>query len=283
MKKVLLVVLSLSIWSSVVAGGGWTKEKGAATLFVGQFATRSDQLFGSTGERGERGDIATISLYTTFAYLEYGITNRLTGIAYLPLFSRITLNRQVTPSGLVQGDGDEENSIGDIDLGLQFRIASGDWGSFSVTGRVGIPTGNPTGGSTMILQTGDGEFNQMLRFDYSAGFSSKGYFSLFSAVNNRTKGFSEEFHYGGEVGYSFHKKFTLIVKYSAIESFFNGDDEVSAGAGIFSNNLETQLLNPELVFKPQENWGLIASYTQILGGKNVLARPAYKLGAFFEF
>jgi len=279
MKKILFVVLSLSIWSNIVAGGGWTKEKGATTLFIGEFFTRSDEFF---GKDGNKQPIPTTSLYTTFAYLEYGITDRLTGIAYLPLFSRITLNSQVTTGGTVVAPGDKLNSLGDIDLGLKFRLASGDWGAFSITGRVGIPTGVPDGGETMLLQTGDGEFNQMVRLDFSTGFLSKGFFSLYSAFNNRTKSFSEEFHYGAEVGYSLTKKFTVIVKYNAIESLFNGDDLITGG-GIFSNNLETQLLNPELIFKPQETWGLVASYTQVLGGKSVLSKPAYKVGAFFEF
>lgn len=40
-------------------------------------------------------DIPTLSDYTVSFYGEYGFTDRITGIAYLPFLQRVTLNRQV--------------------------------------------------------------------------------------------------------------------------------------------------------------------------------------------
>jgi hypothetical protein len=54
--------------------------------------------------------------------------------------------------------------------------------------------------------------------------------------NNRTRGFSDEFRYGAEIGVTL-KKFTPILKINSVESFFNGDAEAVQN-GIFSNNTE---------------------------------------------
>ena len=67
----------------------------------------------------------------------------------------------------------------------------------------GLPTGKDSGGETGILQTGDGEFNQMLRLDLSSGFSANGWFSFYAGYNNRTQGFSDDYRFGGEVGWTF--------------------------------------------------------------------------------
>ena len=57
----------------------------------------------------------------------------------------------------------------------------------------GIPSGNPNGGSSEILQTGDGEFNQQLRFDVSGGFNNGIYLSSYAGLTIERKVFQMNF------------------------------------------------------------------------------------------
>ena len=56
-----------------------------------------------------------------------------------------------------------------------------------------MPIGNDSGGSQGNLQTGDGEFNQLIQLDAGTGFpigGTNGYANVYVGFNNRTNGFS---------------------------------------------------------------------------------------------
>lgn len=147
---------------------------------------------------------------------------------------------------------------------------------------MGIPTGNDAGGTTRLLQSGDGEFNQLLTLE--AGYSipkTNIFLSALVGVNNRTRGFSEEFHYGLEAGITFMKNFTAIMKIRAVESFFNGEAPNTQN-GIFSNNTEYFSYTPELIYTIKDTFGLVASAGFALSGKNILASPNWSFGLFYK-
>ena len=84
----------------------------------------------------------------------------------------------------------------------------------------------------------------MIRFDLSRSFSIRkipAYANIYSAFNNRTKNFSDEFRFGGEIGVSFlQSKLWLITRLDVLESLKNGltASEAGQGATIFANNTE---------------------------------------------
>jgi protein XagA len=277
MKKYILIFALLSFNQSF-AGGGWPQPKKHGYFKLSQNFIQSPYYFGPDGDII---DITTISLYTTSFYGEYGITDRITGILYFPFFVRNTLNEvQYNQSGKTE-PGDSFNSLGDTDISFKYGIVMNKPVVVSATLLLGLPLGKTGGGESQILQSGDGEFNQMIKIDVSSSFHPKPiYVSAYAAFNNRTKGFSDEVRFGAEIGFTF-KKFIPILKINAIQSLFNGDAEVVQN-GIFSNNTEYVSPMIELNYQVTEKMGISGSGGFALSGRNILASPNWSMGVYLK-
>lgn len=270
----ILLILVLSFHAH--AGGGWPQPKGKGYFKLGQNIISSPTFYGPSGELL---DITTISLFTTSLYGEYGFTDRLTGLVYFPFFVRSTLNEiEFRQSGVVI-PGDEVNAIGDADIGFTYGLITGKPVVISASLVLGLPLGKTAGGDSQILQTGDGEFNQMIRVDASHSFYPKPiYASAYAGFNNRTRNFSDEIRMGFEVGATF-KKFIPIFKFNVVTSLENGSGEVAQN-GVFSNN--TGFVSPaiELNYLLTDKIGITSSAAFALSGKNILAAPNFGFGLF---
>jgi len=281
MKKIRLTFACLLISiSPVLAGGGWTQPHKGGYLKLNQsmiYATKYFQPDGSIT------DITTTALYTTSIYAEYGITNRLTGILYFPFFVRTTVNEvQFVNSGDVI-PGDALNSIGDTDVTIKYGLIQNGPVVVSTSLTLGLPLGNPGGGESGALQTGDGEFNQLLKVEASHSFyPAPLYATATVGFNNRTKGFSEEFHYGVEVGYNITPQLLALLRIYGVESFKNGDPGGSAN-GVFSNNMEYLSIAPELNYNLNDKYGLSAQAAFAASGERILAAPNFSFGIFMTF
>jgi hypothetical protein len=277
MKRYFLI-FALLAFNQAFAGGGWPQPKRQGYFKLSQNFIQSPYYFSPDGEII---DITTISLYTTSLYGEYGITDRLTGILYFPFFVRNTLNEvQYNQSGQTE-PGDSFNSVGDTDISFKYGIVMNKPVVVSATLLLGLPLGKTAGGETQILQSGDGEFNQMIRVDVSSSFHPKPvYVSAYAAFNNRTKGFSDEVRFGAEIGFTF-KKFIPILKLNTVHSLFNGDAEVVQN-GIFSNNTEYVSPMIELNYQVTEKIGISGSGGFALSGRNILASPNWSMGVYLK-
>ncbi|MEM9051378.1 MAG: hypothetical protein AAGC47_04925 [Bacteroidota bacterium] len=285
MKSTVLLLATVIFSSTSFAGGGWTYQKGKGFVKISQSAIYGDRLFNLDGEVVD--DITTIGYYSTSAYAEYGITDRITAIAYVPFFARNTLNEVQ----FVQGDGteveripgDDLNSVGDVDLSLQYGFYKSDTWVASVRLLFGLPTGKVNGGETGILQTGDGEFNQMIRFDLSRAISSKAWISFYAGLNNRTEDFSDEYRLGGEIGTYVGDRFLAVAKLDVVQSFYNGDADVTQGGTIFSNN--TEFISPaiEVAYELENELGFSFAAGGALAARNIIAAPNLELGIYKKF
>jgi protein XagA len=273
----LLIVLSLSLES--FAGGGWPIGKKKTYAKLGQNAIVSPFYYSPSGEIV---DIRTTSLFTSSLYAEYGLSDRLTAILYMPFFVRGTLNEvQYRQSGRID-EGEEMNAFGDTDISFKYSLIKDKPVVVSATALFGLPLGETRGGASGILQSGDGEFNQQVRIDASHSFYPKPmYASAYVGFNNRTKNFSDDFRAGAEVGYTFKSKLVTILKLDLVQSFFNGSTLV-ADNGIFSNNTEYVSPSVELAYVVNRNWGFSASAGFALAGRNILAAPNLGVGIFVK-
>ncbi len=287
MKKQLTLILTglccLCI-TSASAGGGWPQPKGGGYFKISQWWVVSDKHFTDVGLIDPN---ITIGLFNTSLYGEYGFTDRLTGIVYFPFFSRNYHNNTVSgTTGEVIQPGEALNSIGDTDLALKYGLITQGPIALSATLQVGLPLGETGAGELGILQTGDGEFNQMVRVDASTSLGSSGqfssYLSVYSGYNNRTNGFSDEFHYGIEVGANFlNQRLLGLVRLYGIQSMNNGTSTASSNStSIFANNSEHLTIAPEIAVKLGDNWGVSASYAHVLDGRIIFANDAYSAGVF---
>ncbi len=279
--KIFTFATLLCIGQMAFAGGGWPQLKNRGFFKLSQFVLSSNKYYAPSGDIL---DIATAGVFITSFYGEYGLTDRLTAIAYVPFFARTTLNEQVSGlTGSLIAAGDASNSFGDTDLTLKYGLITNKPIVISASLTFGIPLGNASGGDTGVLQTGDGEFNQMVTLEASRSFAKgKTYVSTLLGFNNRSKNFSDELRYGLEVGYTVSPKVFVALKLNGVKSLRNGSDLEAPSNGIFSNNLEYLALTPEVSYSFNEKFGISGSVGTALSGRRILAKPAYSLGFFLK-
>lgn len=280
MRNTLLLLLLFSS-VSVLAGGGWTYRKGKGYFKLGENVIRADQSFGPNGKLTEK--FATISMYTTSVYGEYGITDKLTGILYMPFFVRSTINAIRYNQTGIEVEGDEENAFGDTNLGLKYGFFQDKAIVLGVSLTLGLPLGETAGGKGKILQTGDGELNQLLRVDASHSFHPIPlYATVFAGYNNRTEGFSDEIHLGGEVGYTL-SNFNFALKVHSLNSTYIGSENVfQIENSLFGNNVEYFSYTPEIAYTHKDKLGVAISAGYAASGKRILADPNYSIGIFLK-
>ena len=285
MKKISFVfVLSfLSIAPQLFAGGGWPQAAGRGFFKLSQWILVSDQHYTDSGRLDPN---VTQGIFTTSLYAEYGFTDRLTGILYLPLFSRTYFNNTISATtGEVLTPGEAINGLSDADISLKYGLIVNKPVVLSATLTLGIPLGESSGGSAGNLQLGDGEFNQLIQLDAGTGFKigkQNAYANAFVGYNNRTNNFSDEIRFGVETGITFGK-LTTIFRLFGIESLQNGDLEAGINStSIFANNSEHLTFAPEVAYQVTEKWGVSAGFGTALSGKIIFANPSYNVGVFFK-
>ena len=277
--RIKLIVVALIISQNLFAGGGWSEKKGNGYFKFGQYTIRAGNFF-SPG--GDIVPITTVSLYSTSFYAEYGLSDKVTGIAHIPFFVRSTLNEIKFNQSGTTIPGDEVSSFGDPIIGFKYGLFQDKSIVVGSSILFGIPFGNDRGGEGQILQTGDGEFNQLLKLEASKSFYPKPmYATLMTGFNNRTKGFSEEVHYGFELGYTIKDKMLVALKVAGVESLQNGNPTGAASNGIFSNNTEYLGVTPEVSYFLNDRLGLSAAVGFALKGERILAAPAYQFGVYW--
>jgi len=280
---ILTIVIVLSFTFSARGGGGWPQPSGDGYFKLSQWWVVANQHFTNTGGIDPN---ATRATYITSLYGEYGFSDRLTGIAYLPFFARsLVYEQQSATTGDIIEPGDAINNIGDPEVGIKYGLIQNEWIFWSASLMLGVPLGQASGGESGTLQTGDGEFNQIIRFDISKSFrvgNQYPFATIYAGFNNRTNGFSDELRYGVEAGISV-ANFTGILRLDGIESFQNGVDNFnSIGTSIFANNAEYLSFSPEIAYKFTENWGISANTAMALSGELIFAAPSFSMGIFFQ-
>ncbi len=281
MRKILLIATSIMmLQTAAFCGGGWVFQKNQGYLKFGQNVIRAGSFF---GPGGDITSIPTTSLYTTNLYGEYGITDRLNAIAYVPLFVRATVNQiKFRQSGANQPGQEKSTIIGDVDLGLKYGIIQNGPIVLAASLILGLPLGDSEITNENILQTGDGEFNQLITLEASHSFYPVLIYSSVSiGFNNRTNGFSEEVHVGAEIGYTI-RSLTVIMKFKNVTSLYNGDGSASGGNGVFANNTEYFSYTPELAYSFNDTFGFTAAAGFAFSGRRILAAPNLGIGFFLN-
>ncbi len=280
--RIKFLILSVFTFLSfqALAGGGWPQKKGKGYFKVGQFALIASRYYNPEGNKIRIEP--KISLFTTSLYGEYGLTDKLTIVGYVPFFTRSILNNLQRRDGEFV-EGNQLTSFGDTDIGIKYGLITDKPIVVSASLILGLPFGNPGGPETSSLQTGDGEFNQKLIIEASKSlYPIPAYVSVLVGINHRTEGFSEEFHYGIEAGYTY-KSITAIAKLSGVESFMNGLTGDNSQQSVFGNNIEFLMFSPEFSYEfKSKKAGFTAGTSIALSGRQVLASPAYTAGVYLK-
>ena len=103
-------------------------------------------------------------------------------------------------------------------------------------------------------------------------------------VNQRSKGFSDEFRASVETGTKiFKNKLLALARANTIQSFFNGSlDASNSNGSIFANNVEVVNIGGEFIFNLSSklSWGLSGSYPVI--GSVLYRSPAFSTGISYQ-
>lgn len=279
----LFLSLAVLLFVSSLQAGPWPKPKGQGYFKLYEWWMRFDEHYTSNGERDPN---ATLGLYNTSIYAEYGLTNRLTGVVNLPVYSRNEINNQVSGTrGNVISPGEAIGGLGDTDVSLRYALNKpGSALPLSATLTLGLPFGEDAGGSQQNLQTGDGEFNQMLTLSAGKSLTDNLYATASLGVNNRTNGFSDEFRYGLEAGYGLaDRRIWLIGRLAGSKSFMNGETAATiSSTSIFSNNAEYLSLGGEVNVYVTPKFGISVGSAYAVSGRIIAAAPAFSVGVFFD-
>jgi protein XagA len=260
---------------SVLKAQAWTKSRGTGFYKLDFSSIQASDVFDTKGILTPSRSIGT---KVTSFYGEYGLTNKITAIAYVPFLVSNSLGAQVATPALTSV---KNNKFGDVDLGFRFALPVKNI-AVSATVFLGLPTGDSK--QENALYSGDGEFNQMLKI--AAGMGGKRWWGQ-SAIgfNNRTKGFSDEFRYDLEFGYKFfNDRFLTILKVNGVESFNNGTTKATP-TGLYSNNVEYGGVGPEFLYyaNAKKTLGLSLRVAGAFKAQNILAAPSFSGGIFAEF
>ena len=285
--KRILIIFSLIIFGNNLAeaGGPWVKNKGALYLKLSEWWTIFDQHYTDNGQIDPN---VTTGIFNTNLYAEYGLTDRFTVNLNATLLSRNYMNNlrsATTKELIVQGEG--ISTFGDVDLSFKYGITKpGNATPIAISVLLGFPTGTESAGALNNLQTGDGEFNQLLRLDLGRSFSigsKSAYVALYGGFNNRTNDFSDELRFGLETGVSLADKLWVIGRLDNLTSLKNGKTaETITSTSIFANNAEYLSMGLELSYAIKKNFGVAVSAAGALSGSIIAAAPSYSFGFYFD-
>jgi len=278
MKKYILSVIAWLFVLNVQGQSAWNRTKNGGFLKLSETIIISDQFY---NQNGDIVPITSTGVYITNVYGEYGLTEKFTAFLYFPFFFHNSRQEQQLNNGSTI-PVDKLNSIGDTDIGLSYGLKQHGNFVINISLLLGLPFGNTSGGMTKLLQSGDGEFNQMLKVNAGYSFYPRPfYFSGGIGFNNRTNNFSDELHINAELGATL-KNWVISIKIYNRSSLDNGSAE-AAQSGIFSNNIEYLAYGPEVSYLFKEYWGLSGTFQGAANGRNILASPSYSIGAFYKF
>ncbi|MCI0417361.1 hypothetical protein L0222_31735, partial [bacterium] len=223
---------------------------------------------------GNEVPINRFSDSTTLFYAEYGLTDRITAIVSLPFYQRLSLAEQIDPvSGFVFFPGDTDSAFADFSAGVRYALHRGTW-VLSTGLQFGFPVANEIQENGLVH--GDGELNQLFTLEAGRSFYPKPFYtSGLIGFNNRTEGYSDEFHYLAEAGSGIIPRISLIGRMRGVASFKNGVDETLGGAGgIYSNNQEYLLIGGEVAVALNHSVSISVGAEKLLYGRNILFAPS---------
>jgi len=256
--RLLLVLCLIGISSEKVFAGAWTQEKGKSYHRAAANYYYADEEYDMDGDSRAMAFNGEFTDFNLNYYLEYGILDELTviGSVYYKMIER---------------EDDffkyETDGIGDMDLGLRYRLHNSNIGIFSVQGLVKIPEFYDEDDA---LPLGNGQYDYELRILYGRSLWPviPGYMNLEAGYRWRAKAPSDEFRYLVEIGSEFGKNFYGRAKLDALVSMDNADN-VTDDFGNPTSTLEYDLAKLDLTlgYHITTQWGLELGYTPAVWGE----------------
>lgn len=262
----MLVLSAISSWA-----GAWTQKQGHLYDRLAVNYYFADRNFDSDGDRVDFANDGEFTDYNLSNYLEYGLTDTLTvlnSVAYKRIQSDDDLREETTWG------------IGDIDLGLRYKLLENKAGIFSVQGLAKIPEAYDED-DRLPLGNGQYDLEAKLLYGRSLWPVIPGYTNVELGYRWRDQAPSDEIRYLVEFGVDLSKDFYTRAKLDGIYSLDNGSRRDDSGNPTTTNNFDLGKLDLTVGYKLTPAWGVEVAYTPAIYGQNTAAGATYTLALFF--
>ena len=276
MKKLaylLLITISFNVYSQ----SPWTQKKGESYLQLSFTTIPSySTLFGNPEYNTER----KINDNTLQLYAEYGISDKTTLIANLPL-KMVASNEVTSPTITPFTTEDSQTALGNIQLGIKQNFYNNKW---LISGQLLLEANTGTYEEASGLRTGYDAWTITPTFIVGRGFNNW-YIQAFTGVDIRTNEYSSAFKLGGEAGYKALDWLWVAGFLDGVASFQNGDflDPTNNRlTGLYVNNQSYAAFGVKLIGEFDKNFGVNAGFGGAFDGRNVAKSPALSLGLYYK-
>lgn len=265
---VLTVVLVLFFSAETVFCGAWTFDKGKSYHRLELNVFSSDENYDADGDTtaiADNGDFRDMNLKY---YLEYGITDQATLISSL-YYKYLTREDDFRK--------DETWGIGDIELGLKYRLWQGAGGVVSTQGLVKIPEAYD---NDDLVPLGDGGYDGEIRLLYGQSLWKlfPGYANVEVGYRFREGDAKDQIRYVLELGSDFGKKWYGRIKLDGTAGLFDDDDVLDeSGNPTATANYDLGKLDVFIGFKINDRWGIEAGCTPTLYGENTASGTTWTM------
>ena len=277
LKKILTLLI---LFSTIIYGDGWTKKAGSGYYAVDIRSLNASKYHNSNGDNIEINNVMDLAFNL---YSEYGLTDDLTLKLNFPFYKILTYD---SPESGANDNIDLDNDgIGDLDLGIRYKITKIGATVFAVGLNLGIPiSSDDVYGQENKFALSDGEFNQIISLE--AGHSLyplPAYISGSIKFNNRNEGYSDQIYAGVESGYKVQKDLLLNLRFNYLKSLKNGSKEVFENViPIQANDQEYLAVRFGAFYNFYKNYGIAATADLGLAAKNVLSAPVFSIGFYIK-
>jgi protein XagA len=270
--KILLTITLVASYSGFAFAGAWTAPQGSFYEKLAYNYYYSHQFFASNGTRGGSFSHDKFTDHDVSNYFEYGLTNDLTvvnALAYKWL-------QNSDDTGHTSANG-----LGDVDLGLRYKLLDGSAGIFSTQFLVKIPGAY---GKNDALPLGNGQFDTELRLLYGRSLYPviPGYANFEFGYRWRDGAPSDELRYLVELGVDVTKSIYARTKLDGTYSLDNGTRTDQSGNPTATNNFDLGKLDLALGYKITPALGLEVSYRPDVYGQNTAAGANYSIALYYK-
>lgn len=278
-----LLLLLLLSYSSVLAGGPWTLAKGGGYAQLSFSSISGKSLFNNEGDSYQL--YRQVADRTLQAYLEYGLTDKLTLTGNIPLKFVATGEETFdVDTNLIDVPFPAGNlaALGNISFAAKYKIVDHGW-LMSVQLRADAATMKYDAATG--LQTGNDcwSFQPLLL----AGYSRNNWYAYISAgATIRTTNYSESLNVTGEAGYGFFDKKTYLILVLDLDKSFLNDSTQRADylrTGLYVNNQEFFAYGLKINQSLGAHWNINGGFFGAAYGNLVAEAPSFNIGVAYRW
>ncbi|WP_299833943.1 transporter [uncultured Tenacibaculum sp.] len=276
MKK-LAYFLLFCLTVNTYAQSPWTQKKGEAYLQLNFTTIPSySDIFGNPDFQTER----EISDNTLQLYAEYGISDKTTLIANLPL-KFVSTGDLVNASPVSVTAEGSETSLGNIQLGVRHNFYNKKW---LISGQLMVVANTGSFDAATGLRTGYDAWTFTPVISAGRGFD-KWYIQAFTGVDIRTNEYSSAFKLGGEAGYKVGSWLWLAGFLDGVASFQNGEVQqpiTNLLTSLYVNDQSYAAFGFKIIGEINKNFGANVGLGGALSGRRVAKSPALSFGLYYK-